>query len=392
MTYVPADYNVGFWGNSSVIFYSPKIDDHPTVVAGDAVASNFLYCSNFDLYPEYQSETGEYIRGFPDRTVFEVSPIRIKGNIQQKMLARLDNSPDYVLIRLFEHCRHAWSGYAYSGPADGSGVEGLAGSTFTPQFSIFSDQLGVFSECMVDSIEFIAESNEQITVNYGIVAKKLWTEDMPNVRNLLTGIATASDVNMPMRQVFSQDCAIESGNTEGEPVNKTFALTSSGDSPFLQGYNFADNPRNEKLIKVSLKLENFLDPVFTMQSHERWLDRTARDNGINTRITENLWARSFVPLKPRQLSAEFTWITDVVPIDIVQRIAGAATNQMMLNGSTVMGQSMLFYFGPIVIFVRNPIWSLGKPEMLPNQLYKIDVQMLAASDAELVAQPTKSWL
>ena len=392
MTYIPANFNVGFYGNSSLVFYSPKTEDHPSVGTGDAISSNFLYCSKFDVYPEYQSETGEYIRGFPDRHIFSVNPIKIKGNIEQKMISRVDGSPDYVMARLYEHCRHAWSGYAYTVPGDGSGVDGLSGSTFAPQFSIFSDQFGVYSECMVDSVEFIAQSNDQVTINYGIVAKKLWAEDMPNIRNLMNILSTNSDALSPLRQVFSTDCAIASGNDIYEPVNSSFSLTSGGDSPFLKGYNFPDLPGNEKIVKMSLKVENFLEPNYTMQSHYRWSDRIQRDNEINKRITENLWPRNFYQAKPRQISAEITWLTDIIPIDIIQRLAGTATNQMLPYGSTIMGESLLMYFGPIIIHIQNPIWSLGNPELLPNQLYKITAIMHGATDGELILRPTESWI
>lgn len=392
MTYVPANYNIGFFGNSSLIFYSPKTDDHPPIVDADATASNFFYCSNFDLYPEYKASTGEYIRGFPDRNIFEISPVKIQGNIQQKMLARIDGSPDYTMARLFEHCRHAWAGYAYSTAGDGSGVEGLPGSIFAPQFSLFSDQFGSYSECLVDSIELIAESNNQIEVNYGIVSKKMWTEDMPAIRNLMNILSVNPDSTSPMRQVFSTDCAIASGNSVAEPVGTSFALTSGGNSPFLKGYNFPDLPRNEKIIKMTLKVENFLEPNYTMQSHSRWSSKVVRNAEINQRITENLWPRNFYPSKPRQISGEVIWLTDVVPIDMIQRIAGVATNQMLPYGSIVMGQSMLLYFGPMVFHIQNPVWSLAKPELLPNQLYKITAGLVGASDGELVLRPTISWV
>lgn len=396
MTYIPANYNVGFFGNSSLIFYSPKTEDHPSIGIGDAISSNFFYCNNFELYPEYKAETGEYIRGFPDRHIYGINSIKIQGNIQQKMLARLDSSPDYVLARLFEHCRHAWSGYSYSSVDDGSGVDGLLGSRFAPQFSLMSDIFGTYSECMVDSIEFVANANEQVSVNYGIVAKKLWTEDMPDIRNLMNTLVLNSDANMPMRQIFSTDCAFASGNDFtaifDDPVNASFSLTSGGESPFLKGYNFSDIPGNEKIIKMSLKLENFLEPNYTMQSQKRWINRNDRDLGVNERIEENLWPRNYYPSKPRQISGEITWLTDIVPIDIIQRIAGNATNQMLPYGSFFMGESILFYFGPIVIHIQNPIWSLGKPEILPNQLYKITVSLFGASDGELILKPTESWI
>ena len=391
MTYIPANYNVGFFGNSSLIFYSPKTDDHPTISSADAVSSNFLYCTNFDIYPQYKATTGEYIRGFPDRHIFSVAPIKTQGNIQQKMLARIDGSPDYVMARLYEACRHAWSGYAYSTPTDGSGVDGLPGSVFAPQFSLMSDIFGTYSECMMDSIEFLAEANNQITINYGVVAKKLWTEDLPDIRNLMNSLATDPDAYSPMRQVFSPDCAIAVGNSIAEPAKSAFYLTGGGDSPFLKGFNFPDTPGNEKIIKMSLKSENFLEPNYTMQAPYRWTTRIDRNNNINKRLTENLWPRNYFPSKPRQISGEITWLTDVVPIDIEQRIAGNANVQMLPYINSFMGESMLFYFGPMVIHIQNPIWSLGKPELLPSQLFKITVNLLGATDGELILRPTEAF-
>lgn len=393
MTYIPANFNSGFYGNSSLVFYSPKTDDHPAITSADATSLNFFYCNNFDLYPEYQSETGDYIRGFPDRLVYNITPIKIQGTIQQKMIARMDGSPDYVSARLFEHCRHAWSGYAYSSPEDGSGIEGMPGSFFSPQFSIMSDAFGVFSECLVDSLEFVANSgNNQVEMNYGVVAKKLWTEDAPNVRNLLNTLALGADANMPMRQIYSRDCMISSGNSLAEPVGETFLLTGSGDSPFLKGYNFPDTPGNEKIIKMSLKIENFLEPNHTMQSQYRWSLRSDRDNELNKRITENLWPRNYYPAKPRQISGEITWITDIVPIDIEQRIAGIASNQMMMYSGAIMGESMLFQFGPIIVNIQNPVWSIGKPQLTIDNLFQITARLLSASDGELILRPTESWI
>jgi len=393
MNYIPANFNSGYYGNSSLVFYSPKTEDHPTITSADATSSNFFYCNNFDLYPEYQSETGDFIRGFPDRLVYNITPIKIQGTIQQKMLARMDGSPDYVLARLFEHCRHAWAGYAYASPIDGSGVEGMSGSFFAPQFSIMNDTLGVFSECLVDSMEFVATAgNNQVEVNYGIVAKKLWAEDAPNVRNLLNTLAVDADANMPMRQIYSRDCMISSGNSLAKSVGETFFLTSGGDSPFLKGYNFPDTPGNEKIIKMSLKVENFLEPNHTMQSQYRWPLRATRDNELDKRITENLWPRNYYPSKPRQISGEITWVTDVVPIDIEQRIAGVASNQMRMYSGIIMGESMLFQFGPMIINIQNPVWSLGKPQLTIDNLFQITVRLLSASDGELILRPTESWI
>lgn len=382
MTYIPADYNVGYFGNSSLIFYSPKTDVHPSIDSSDAISTNFLYSNNFDLYPEYQATTGEFIRGFPDRNIFGISPIRIQGVIQQKMLSRIDGSPDYTMSRLYEHCRHAWAGYAYNIPGDGSGVEGLPGSIFSPQFSLMSDIYGTYSECMIDSIEFIASPKEQVTINYGVVAKRLWPEDTQPIRNLMNVLSTNQDSLLPMRQVFSQDCAITNGNSIKQPVMKSFSLASGGSSPFLKGFNFADIQENEKILKLNLKIENFLQPNHTMQS---------QSSNIYERINENLWPRNYFPSKPRQISGEISWLSDVVPIDISQRIAGTATNQILPYSNTIKGQSMLFYFGPIIIEIQNPIWSLGKPELLPNQLFKISAKLLSASDGELVLNPTEKY-
>jgi len=392
MTYVPAIYDEGYWGNSAIVLYSPKTDDHPTVVSGDAVPANFFYCSDFNLYPRYETETGEYINGLPDRNIFGIKPIIISGNIQQKMLARIDGSPDYTGARIYEGCRHAWSGYAYTAPNDGSGVPGIPGSVFAPQFSIFSDIYGVFSECMADSIEFVANSNEQVVVNYGIVAKKLWTEDAPNVRNLMVTLSTGVGANAPMRQVYSTDCGMAVANAEGTPVNGQFALVSGGSSDLLKGYNFPDTSGKEKLVSLKFKIENFLKPNFAMQSHERWANRIDRDAHVQERVQENLWARNFYPEKPRQISGEVVWITDTVPQDIQQRIAGGSSNQIITPSGVVLGESMWFSFGPMVIFIRNPIWSLGQSELLPDKMFKISLKILAATDGELILLPTESWV
>jgi hypothetical protein len=143
---------------------------------------------------------------------------------------------------------------------------------------------------------------------------------------------------------------------------------------------------------MSLKVENFLEPNHTMQSQYRWPLRATRDNELDKRITENLWPRNYYPSKPRQISGEITWVTDVVPIDIEQRIAGVASNQMRMYSGIIMGESMLFQFGPMIINIQNPVWSLGKPQLTIDNLFQITVRLLSASDGELILRPTESWI
>ena len=106
----------GWWGNSAILLYNASTDAHPAVTSADGIANNLLYCSDFKLLPKWESDMGDgNINGYPDRNVWTPSKLAIEGTITQKMLARIDGSPDYVMARLYEHARHLWGGYASAG-------------------------------------------------------------------------------------------------------------------------------------------------------------------------------------------------------------------------------------------------------------------------------------
>lgn len=391
-SYDPGGYDLGYWGNSAIILYNPSADDHPSLSIADAIANNLFYCNDFNLFPEYEANIdNDFINGFPDRNIFVVKPIVIQGEINQKMLARMDDSPDYVLARLYEHTRHAWAGYQYTEENDGSGVQGIPGSQFIPQFAILSDIHGVYSRCLVNSIEFSAKVNEQVDVNYGIVAQKIWTEDVPIIRSYMSNIASSIDANTAMRQVFSDSCGlIVDNSTYGTPVAGAFDIPSGGSNQLFKGYNTPDTFKPQEITEMSFKIENFLKPNYAMQSEIRWGDdREERDISAYSRVRENLWPRNFYQEKQRLISGSITWITDTQPIHIIQRIAGGQSNQILYN-SEVLGEGILLVFGPMRIYIQNPIWSFGKPELLPDKLFKITTKFYGASDGELLS-PTKEW-
>jgi hypothetical protein len=384
----------GFWGNSMLVLYSPKTDDHPSVEVTDGIAANCVYCTEFDLYPAQEADTGDgLIDGHPDRLAWSPSGIEIKGRMSQKMLAMNDGSPDYVMAKLYEHCRHAWAGYQYAFPADyGGGVQGIDPSVYVPQFSIFSDVHGVFSNCQIDSIEMVAEPNEQVVVNYDVVAQKLWPEDARDVRDLFSTVALDAGRYGLMRQVFSHDCGITAAGNDGDPVRSAFDLPSSGSNVLLGGYNMPTTPPNERLARMTLKIENFMEPIFTMQSHQRWSTAEERDEHAYERFRENMWPRSWYNSKPRLISGELVWITDTFPMEIFSRVVGIPDNQIFapIEG-TQLGQTILMAFGPLWIRITNPVWSVPKPEIRPDKMFSLTARFVGASDGDLILLPTEDW-
>ncbi len=391
---------IGYWGNSSLFLYSPKIEDHPSVVPGDASYLNVLFCSEFKIVPEIEADTGDgYISGLADRNIFIPKPVTIKGPVTQLMLAHADGSPDFTLARIYEHCRHLWAGYGLTTSGDGSGTHGIPGSVTSPQFSIFSDLFGVFSNCLVNSIEFRANANEQVSITHDIVAQKVWPEDAPTVRTLLNTLSDDIEVKMPMQQVWSYDCSLLCGTSvEGDYENSDmigdFALPSSSSSQFLSGYNTPLTPGNDHIVNMSLKIDNFLQPMFTMKSRKRWDDRTSRDEEVHLRYKENMFVKDWAQSSPRLISGEITWVTDAGPHQIFQKILGTSSNQIIfdpLQDSNV-GQDVIFAFGPMKIKISHPIWSFGGYEMSPEDMLKVTVRLQGATDGELVLQPTERWI
>lgn len=386
-------FPLGFFGNRAVLLYNPSTDHRPSVTLADAIADNLFYCNSWGLFAVQTAELEDgYIDGHPDRSVFTPMPIEVKGRVTQKLLARGDGSPDYVTARLYEHARHAWAGKAYAVPTEGGGVQGIEASPFAPQFSLFTDVFGVFSRCQVDAIELVAEANEQAQVNYDLVATRQWTEDAPAVRDLMTMLGTSENAQAPMRQVFCHDCGITVGES-GEAVGVPFDMPAGGTSELVRGYYTGDSPigPGTHLVRMSLKIENFMQPNWTMRSTRWWdEDSATRDEEAYARFQDNIWPREYVNVQQRRISGEITWITDVFPFEIWQRIAGSAGNQIY-DATGEAGQSVKFSFGPLVVKLVDPVWNIPQPKLTPNELFVVQVRLTAASDGPLVLQPTEDW-
>ena len=377
-----------------LVLYSPKTDDHPSVESSDGIEKNCIYCNEFDIFSVQDADTGDgLIAGHPDRVAWEAPGIETRGKISQKMLAVDDGSPDYTMIRMFEHCRHTWAGYQYAYPIDyGGGVQGISPSVYVPQFSIFSDVHGIFSNCQIDSLEMVAEPNDQVSVNYEIVAQKMWPDDARTIRDLFSTLALDAGSYGLMRQVFSHDCGITPYGNDAEPVMSTFDLPSSGSNQIMSGFNIPTMPPNERLAKMTLKIENFMEANFTMQSHERWSTSDERDEGAYERFRENMWPRSWFNSKPRLISGEVVWITDAFPMEIFYRIVGIPDNQIYVpSGGTQLGQTIMMAFGPVWIRITNPIWNIPRPEIRSDNTFRLSAKFVGASDGDLVLLPSEDW-
>lgn len=393
---VHSGFPMGFWGNSAILLYSPKLDDHPAVEITDGLVANTFFIKTFDLLPEQDAQVNELVNGLPDRNAWTPKPVTVKGPVSQKMMAGADGLPDYTLLRIVESCRHVWEGYPYTGPDDGSGVQGIPASITPAKFTLMSDLFGVYSGCMVDSLELVANANEQVDVNYSLVARKVWPEDAPLVRDLTAAVATDLE-RMAFVQVFSTDCGVITGElTTAGTYLQAFGIPSSGMSPFLVGYGSPLTPATEYIVKLSLKIENFLMPNFTMGSRKKWSlhDRETRNMEAHQRFLDNMWPRDWYPSKPRQISGEIEWITDIYPYEIYQKTLGVPINQIIDQTvshpeGVLLGQDLLMVFGPLQIRLRNPVWSLSRPELKPDGKFKIRAKMTAASDGELILQPTE---
>lgn len=388
-------FPIGFWGNAAMLLYSPKIDDHPSVEHADGVAANTLFINSFDLFPEQDAEVNAYINGLPDRNVWTPKGVTVKGPVSQKMIANIDGFPDYTLARIIEHCRHAWEGYQFSVAGDGSGVQGIPGSLYPPKFTLMSDLFGVYAGCMVDSVELVANNNEQVEVNYQLVARRIWPEDAQAVRNLMSVVATDPEL-MAMTQVYSTDCGVltQERTTAGNYL-QTFGIPSSGSSPFLSGYNTPLTPTTEYIEKMSLKIENFLKPNFTMSSRRKWgkTERFERNLHAHERFIDNMWPRDWYPSQPRQISGQISWITDVFPYEIYQKTLGLPINQIIDQTvshpeGVLLGQDLWMIFGPLQVWIKHPVWNLSRPELRPDNKFKITAKMTAATDGELIFGPT----
>jgi hypothetical protein len=144
---------------------------------------------------------------------------------------------------------------------------------------------------------------------------------------------------------------------------------------------------------MSLRIDNFLKPNFTMGSHQHWNDQLTRNANIQNRIRDNMFPRCWVPEKPRLISGEISWLTDSMPNDILIKVAGAAGNQLYNSGlpSITVGQELTLIFGPTQILLENPVWSLSRPKLLPNELLQISTKFFGATDGKLILNPTLSW-
>jgi len=386
-------FPLGFYGNKAILLYNPSTDDHPSVELADAIADNLFYCNSWGLFASQTAELEDgYITGHPDRSVFTPMPIEVRGEVTQKMLARGDGSPDYVTMRMYEHARHAWAGKAYSVPSGGGGVQGIPASPYAPQFSLFTDVFGVFSHCQVDTIELSAQANEQAQVKYGLVATRQWADDAQDVRSLLTMLGTSENAQAPMRQVFCHDCGITVGDA-GDTVGVPFDMPAGGTSELIRGYFTGDSPiePGRYLVGMSLKIENFMQPNWTMRSTKYWdADVATRNSEARSRFDENIWPREYVNVQQRRITGELTWITDVFPFEVWQRIAGSAGNQIY-DPTGLLGQSVLFQFGPLVVKLMDPVWNIPAPRLTPQELFVVQVKLTAASDGPLVLQPTEDW-
>jgi len=384
---------IGYFGNKALLLYSPKKDQRPSIDLGDSTIYNLLFCSDFNIFArqEASSENG-LVAGHPDRNYFVPSPVTIQGTMSQKMLAYTDNSPDYTLARLYEHCRHVWAGYEYTNDNDGSGVTGIPGSVFSPYFSIFSDVFGTYSECLINSMEFIINQGEQVTINYNIVANRIWPEDAQTIREILSNYVDQEKLYYyPVRGIWSFDCGISTSVSDSE-LTGIFALPSEGDSPFLQGYYTPITPIGY-VTNIYLKIDNFLSPNFTMQSSLSDLGEDYEEIKYNNykRFIDNIYARNWVPSRQRLISGRMTWITDATPIEVFQKIVGVKSNQVAESSTEqIAGQDLVIIIGPMKIRIKQPVYSMGIPKINIAQPLQVDIDFFSLSDGELILSPYES--
>jgi len=351
-------------GYAELLLFSDDFFDDPEFTS--MTPKNIIRAKEYDLMPRFESDMDEdIIIGLPERVLFGVKPVRLDGKILIDFAATPYGRLEYPTAMLFDKLRQAWVGYRDNGDIM-SPRNDLKGTT-CPLFALGSATHGSFIQCLVDSFNIsITNSDEPIEAEFGIKSINYDPTDDDTIQawqSLIYDITEEKYRLHARRLIMGKDCTITAGDSV---VVGTFGMPDSSNSIFAGGPNKPDSTITN-VVSFSLSIENHMEPVYTMRSHEE-------DDQV-ARFQENIFPDSYGMSAPRTVTGSLEWFGNVQPLTFLERITGPTSVQNK--------DSLIIDMRHFRIELKEPVWSLSE-KRIGLDLVKRTAKFTIASDGDII--------
>jgi hypothetical protein len=360
MSYITPEQFVARLGYSELLLYSDSIDDSPSFAS--STSNHIVRAKEYTLFPKQPAHVDvDVVAGIPDRNIFYSDKVSIDGNIKVDMASNIYNALEYTIARLFDHMRQTYAGIKDDGTLISPREDLLAEH---PMFTLGSAYHGTFSQCLVNSFDInITNADDPVELDFGVVATKYNPANAFTYQGLQSVASTPSFLSHSRRLVYGRDCVITSG-TNG--VIGHFGVADAKNSVFSSGPN---KPAGDitYISAFNLKIENNLEPQYTMHSHEI--------SDHRARFAANVFPHSYAQTSARKVTGSLEWFGNISPTTFLERLMGPASVQ---NRKDLIINCKCFK-----IELKEPVWHLSeKPVGL--DMIKRTAEFSVASDGALV--------
>jgi len=351
-------------GYAELLLFSDDFFDDPEFTG--MTPKNIIRAKGYDLMPRFEADMDEdIIIGLPERVLFGVKPVRLDGKILIDFAGTPYGRLEYPTAMLFDKLRQAWVGYRDNGDIM-SPRDDLKGVN-CPLFALGSATHGSFIQCLVDSFNIsITNSDEPIEAEFGIKSINYDPTDDDTIQSWQSLIYDITEEKYRLharRLIMGKDCTITTGDSA---VVGTFGMPASSNSIFAGGPNKPDSTISN-VVSFSLSIENHMEPVYTMRSHEE-------DDQV-ARFQENIFPDSYGMSAPRIVTGSLEWFGNVQPLTSLERITGPTSVQNE--------DSLIIDMRHFRIELKEPVWSLSE-KRIGLDLVKRTAKFTIASDGDII--------
>lgn len=309
------DYCIqGFKGNSTSFIGRVK-SDTPSAIG----STTFMKIDNVADFVSLGTNFTAYIRSDDDTETVETVTVSTVNKSERRLYFSSPTSYSHTPAKTY-----IW--------ASATNPE----SNREPSFSLFSLREGLFSGCMVDSINLSINPGENIVADITI---KFTNLDRKYQKNFLTNFDTiVNNVNnrRPNYLLNSSLVRLEFSDTD----LGYFGLGRATQSKLFRGFQEYDI-RDFEINQMSLSISNNLNPIYSLNAKS--------NNSIND-FNKNLQPFSYYS-EGRKISGSITYSSPIKPWLFAEKLAGI---------SSINKNGIRFNFGPFKLNLPEVVWNPEK--------------------------------